>query len=232
MKVAGYTLGMVATNCYFLQNEANKQAIIVDPADQGAMLYRRCVDQGYTPVACLLTHGHFDHIMGLDGLRAAAREAHPELAIDVTTGEINPEHGVIMPVYLQEADAALIQNPEENLARVFGCGNYASSADVLVKDGQELTLAGLHFRVIHTPGHTPGSCCYYFADEGVLIAGDTLFQCSYGRTDFPGGSMSALVRSITEKLFVLPEETKVYPGHNDTTTIGYEKRYNPLAEEY
>ena len=103
------------------------------------------------------------------------------------------------------------------------------SADVYVKDGDEITIAGMDFRVIATPGHTAGGCCYYFKEVGFLLSGDTLFAESVGRTDFPTGSMSELVRSIKEKLFLLPDDTKVYPGHGESTTIGHEKEYNPFC---
>ena len=106
------------------------------------------------------------------------------------------------------------------------CETYA---DVYVKDGQEITIADMSFKVIATPGHTAGGCCYYFEEAGILMSGDTLFAESVGRTDFPTGSMGTLVRSIKEKLFVLPEETKVYPGHGERTTIGYEKKNNPFC---
>lgn len=101
-------------------------------------------------------------------------------------------------------------------------------ADVYVKDGEEITIAGMTFRLIATPGHTKGSCCYYFEEDKLLISGDTLFQESVGRTDLPTGSMSTLVRSVKEKLLSLPEDVKVYPGHGEATSIGYEKAYNPF----
>ena len=103
------------------------------------------------------------------------------------------------------------------------------SADEYLKDGQEIEVAGMTLQVIATPGHTGGSCCYYLKEAGFLLSGDTLFQESVGRTDFPTGSMSSLVRSIKEKLFVLPDEVKVYPGHGGATTIGYEKENNPFC---
>ena len=95
-----------------------------------------------------------------------------------------------------------------------------------VNDGEKITLAGMTFEVIATPGHTEGGCCYYFEEAGILVCGDTLFLESVGRTDFPTGSMGTLVRSIKEKLFILPDETVAYPGHGDSTTIGHEKKYN------
>ena len=106
---------------------------------------------------------------------------------------------------------------------------YTFSDARYIKDGQMLEAAGIEIRVIHTPGHTAGGCCYYIEKEGVLFSGDTLFHASIGRTDFPTGSSSQLVRSVKERLFVLPEETKVYPGHMDETVIGYEKKYNPFV---
>lgn len=101
-------------------------------------------------------------------------------------------------------------------------------ADVYVKEGQILQLAGMEIKVLHTPGHTPGGCCYYLEEEHVLFSGDTLFCQSVGRTDFPGGSMSQIVRSIKKKLLSLPDEVKVYPGHMDLTTIGMEREQNPF----
>ena len=100
-----------------------------------------------------------------------------------------------------------------------------------VKDGEELEIAGIKCKVLATPGHTAGGTCYYFEEAGFVVCGDTLFAESVGRTDFPTGSMSTLVRSIKEKLFTLPEETTAYPGHGDSTTIGHEKKYNPFCAE-
>ena len=97
-----------------------------------------------------------------------------------------------------------------------------------VKDGDLLDIAGMKIQVIQTPGHTIGGCCYYIADEQTLFSGDTLFRASIGRTDLPTGSMGALVRSVKEKILVLPDETRVYPGHMEETTVGYEKKYNPF----
>ena len=106
---------------------------------------------------------------------------------------------------------------------------YTITPDVYLKDGETVTIAGITCKLIATPGHTIGSCCYYFEEAGMLISGDTLFQESVGRSDLPTGSGGTLVRSVRDKLFVLPDETKVYPGHGDSTTIGYEKQYNPFC---
>lgn len=199
IKVDYKVLGMVQTNCYFVCNEDTKEALIVDPADQASTIIRYFDDKGYVPKAILLTHGHFDHIL-------AAKE-------------VANHYGIKVYAYQDEVD--VMENPALNLSTSFmtACSMHA---DETLVDGQVLELAGLSFKVLHTPGHTKGSCCYYFENEGVLISGDTLFLESVGRTDFPTGSAGVLMNSIREKLFVLPDETKVYPGHGSATTIGYE----------
>lgn len=213
IKIGKMVLGMCQTNCYFLYREGGQDCIVVDPADQGANIFRALQKNGLRVAGILLTHGHFDHIWGLDGLRDAANAAAEE-------------EGTVK-AYACEAEKKLLQDAGLNVSAQAGrpCTTFA---DVYVKDGQELELAGMRCKLIATPGHTEGGCCYYFEEAGFLLAGDTLFAESVGRTDFPTGSMSRLVRSIREKLFVLPDETKVYPGHGESTTIGHEKAYNPF----
>lgn len=207
-------MGVCQTNCYFLYRDGAHDAIVVDPADKGANIYGALQKNGLRVTGILLTHGHFDHIWGLDALRDAANAA----------AEAEGQEPV--KVYAGENERELLKSAEMNVSAAAGraCSTYA---DVYVKEGQEITLAGMTCKVIATPGHTAGGVCYYFEEAGFLVAGDTLFAESVGRTDFPTGSMSTLVRSIQEKLFVLPEETKVYPGHGESTTIGHEKKYNP-----
>ena len=119
------------------------------------------------------------------------------------------------------------ENSVLNLSGQFGSG-FTAKASRLVRDGENLDLLGLTWKVMETPGHTKGSVCYYIAEEEVLLSGDTLFCESYGRTDFPGGSGSQMIQSIG-KLLELPEETMVYPGHEGPTSIGHEKQYNPIT---
>ena len=130
-------------------------------------------------------------------------------------------------VDVDEEEKILCEDAVTNVSDQVG-RPYTVSPDRYLKDGEELTIADMTCKLIATPGHTVGSCCYYFKEADILIAGDTLFQDSVGRTDLATGSMSALVRSVRDKLFVLPEETKVYPGHGEATTIGHEKKYNPF----
>lgn len=206
MKIKKYVVGMIGTNCYLVINEETKETVMVDPGAYPAKVKNAVKEQGLKLKAVLLTHAHFDHIMGLSDVM----------------------EDVKVPVYVEEADLPMMTDGESNLSSTYVRGGYRFEEAVPVGDGQQLEIAGFQFRVIHTPGHTPGGCCYYMEQEGVLFSGDTLFQTSVGRSDFPGGSASALVRSVKEKLLVLPEETHVYPGHMEETTIGYEKLHNPF----
>lgn len=213
IKIGRMVMGVCGTNCYFLYREGEKECIVVDPADQGRRIYSALNRNGFRVAAILLTHGHFDHIWGLDELRDAANAA--------------AEADGLEPVkaYAMEAEKELLRDAGKNVSEQAGrpCTTYA---DVYLKDGQELTLSGMQCKVIATPGHTVGGCCYYFEEAGILISGDTLFAESVGRTDFPTGSMSTLVHSIKDKLLVLPDATGVYPGHGERTTIAHEKEYN------
>ena len=123
----------------------------------------------------------------------------------------------------------MLADPGLNLSERFQGMPLGFHADEFVTDGQELTFLGVTWKVLETPGHTAGSVCYYIPEERLLLAGDTLFRESYGRTDFPTGSSSQIVHSILDRLFVLPDDTTVYPGHGELTSIGYEKQCNPMA---
>lgn len=205
MKVERFVIGMIGTNCYIVQNEESRECILIDPAVCPAELVSHIKSKGLKLTAILLTHGHFDHIMGIDGFL----KEFPA------------------PVYAHEEEKALLNDASLNSSSTYGAG-YTFSGATYVKDGEVLALLGVDFKVIHTPGHTIGGCCYYVSQENVLFSGDTLFCASVGRSDFPTGSSGQLIRSIREKLMCLPEHTKVYPGHMDETTIGYEKRNNPF----
>ena len=211
IKIGRMVLGVCQTNCYFLYREGGHECIVVDPADAGASIYGALQKKDFQIRGILLTHGHFDHIWGVDALRDAANAA-------AEADGLEP-----VKVYAGEGERELLKSADLNVSERAGraCTTYA--------DVQEIALAGMACRVIATPGHTAGGCCYYFEEAGILVAGDTLFAESVGRTDFPTGSMGTLIRSIKEKLFVLPDETRVYPGHGDSTTVGHEKEYNPFC---
>ena len=204
LKVEQYVVGPVQTNCYFAVNEETKEVLVIDPGAGAGQLADRLRMGDYKPVAILLTHGHFDH--------AGAAE---ELA---KTFQI--------PIYAHEVEKETLASVELNASWMMR-KNETYQADRFVKDEEELELAGFHLRVLHTPGHTVGGCCYYFPYEDVVFSGDTLFAMSVGRTDFAKGSATQLIQGIRDKLMVLPGDTTVYPGHNDVTTIETERMYNP-----
>jgi len=205
MKLEVMVLGRVGTNCYLMMNEETKEAIIIDPADQADKINNKLEELGATPVAILLTHGHFDHVLAADELREKYQ----------------------IKVYANKQEVETLMDTKMNMS---GMGGKQSTyePDILIQDKDKLHLAGMDIQVIWTPGHTPGGTCYYIEEDNVLFSGDTLFQHSVGRTDFPGGSMSSLVRSIKEKLFLLDDQTRVFPGHMGPTTIGDERINNPF----
>ena len=196
-------VGPVQTNCYFLYREDTKDCVIVDPGDEAKRIKKFIEDQELHPVAILLTHGHFDHVMAVDSVRAAYH----------------------IPVYAAEAEKETMQDASINLSINMGGAMLSVEADHWLKDGETITLLDQEVRCILTPGHTVGGMCFYFPKAGMLFSGDTLFQESVGRTDFPGGSEAAIINSIKEKLLKLPGNTDVYPGHMDTTKIDNEKVY-------
>lgn len=206
IKVGCLTLGMLENNTYFLHREGEYDCILIDPSQKGDLFVTKLREKGLTIKAVLLTHAHFDHIMGVEGIR--------ELEKDVI-------------VYGGKDDAKAFEDPELN-----ECGminkNISFKLDKEVSDNDEITVGSMKCKVISTPGHTIGSICFYFEEEGLLFSGDTLFFESVGRTDFATGSVSDMRQSL-EKLFKLPYDTKVYPGHHDFTTIGHEIEYNPFA---
>ncbi len=206
VKIGKIVLGMCQTNTYFLYREGSSECIVVDPADKGEMLFDTLAEKGFTVKNIILTHGHFDHIWGVEGLLSKDED---------------------IKVYASEDEKELLDSPELNCSA--SCGRPCTvSADVYLKDNEEISLCGITLKAIKTPGHTQGGMNFYIEEALFLLSGDTLFCESVGRTDLPTGSMSTLIRSINEKLMVLPEKTKVYPGHGSTTTISYEKDYNPF----
>lgn len=206
MKIQHSVLGMCATNTYYVYDDETKRGLIVDPADSPDTIIAKADSLSMIPEAILITHGHFDHVLAMNKVR---------------------EHYGIK-VYAGLTEKQVLHDMAMNLTSSFGMGQIFD-ADIYLKDGEEFETAGYHIKAIEVPGHTIGGMCYYFDKQEVLFSGDTLFCESVGRSDFPGGSASALCRGIKDKLFILPEHTKVYPGHMDETTIGNEIKYNPFC---
>ena len=197
-------LGMVGTNTWLIKNKESNELLIIDPADESARIEEKIDRMGGIPVAVLLTHGHFDHIGAAEELKAYYNA----------------------PIYAMAEEKEILEDAQNNLSGLYGRG-YTVHADHFLKDGEILRLAGFEIYVLHTPGHTVGGASYYFPEEKVVFSGDTLFHGSVGRTDFPTGSMGMLHESLHRKLYALPDDTEVYPGHDASTDIAYEKRYNP-----
>ena len=206
LKVDFKIVGPVQTNCYFDMNMERKERIIVDPGEEAEKINDYMTKKGIKPVAILLTHGHFDHIGAVEELKSRYN----------------------IEVYADKEEENTLKDPCVNLSVQLG-DVISITADHFVSDGQIIELMDEKIRCIHTPGHTEGGMCFYFEEEAILFSGDTLFQESVGRTDFVGGSMSKIVNSLKEKILVLRDNVKVYPGHGMMTSIEHEKMYNPFV---
>lgn len=198
-------VGELGTNCYIITNKDTMRAVVIDPGAEGHVIRDILSAKGMTLDAILLTHGHYDHIGGVDTLKTSF-------------------NGV--KVYAHEKERSTLTDTNINLSGSFG-NPCSVQVDRYVSDMEQEEIAGIHFRFIHTPGHTPGGMCIYaFADE-VIFVGDTLFAGSVGRTDFPGGDGNELLTSIRERLADIPDFIKVYPGHGPSTTMEIERAENP-----
>ena len=211
LKIVCAQLGPVVTNTYILLEEETKEAVIIDPADNADELSQFLEDGGYSLDGVMLTHGHHDHIGALAGLR----EHYDPWKLRVYAAK--PEQEVLMV-------------KEYNMSPQFGEG-YTTHANMMIDDRQVFEVTSKHkCQCLYTPGHTLGSCCYYFAEEGWLFAGDTLFAGSVGRTDLPTGDGEALMRSLNDVVMSLPDPVVVFPGHGPSTTIGDERATNPFVK--
>ncbi len=185
MNITTVTVGMLGNQCYVLWEDGRDDCVVIDPGSEPEKIRSAC--KGKTIAAILLTHGHFDHIGGVDALRGEKTE-----------------------VVLHEADAPLLSSPEMNASWMIRQSITARPATRLVQDGDTFTYADIPFRVIHTPGHTPGCVCYQTGRD--LFTGDTLFHYGYGRTDLPGGDENALAASL-RKIKPIADQCTLYPGH-------------------
>ncbi len=197
-------VGMLQCNCSIFGDETTREAMVVDPGDEIESILEVLGRHGLTVKAIVITHAHIDHIGGAQKLKRA-------------TGA---------PVYMNAADDELARHMDEQAAWLGVATPETAEIDVAARDGDRLVVGATEVHVLHTPGHTQGSICLWIPGEGKLVAGDTLFLDSIGRTDLPGGDGRQILRSIHEKLLPLPGATMVFPGHGESTTIEREKQYN------
>ena len=207
MRITNLPSGALQANTYLAVDEKTNEGFIVDPGSYNKVLTREVRDNDVNIKYIILTHGHSDHICGVNEHKAEFPDAK---------------------IVAYKDEEAMLENPNLNQSPGFGVP-YSTKADILVSDGDELKVGDVTLKFIHTPGHTEGGMCIYVKEAKALFSGDTLFRQSIGSTDFPGGSYKEIMDSIRKKLFLLPDDTNVFPGHMGTTSIGFEKENNPFV---
>lgn len=204
MIVECLTVGPLMENCYILGDEKTRSAAVIDPGDEAQRIVEKLAKKKLKCTHILLTHAHVDHISGINGV------------VEATGAK----------VYMHRGDSLMLKSaPVQALA--FGMKPFLPpKVEKYLEDGEIIEIGELKVKVLHTPGHSSGGICFLVGN--CIFVGDTIFQGSIGRTDLPGGNYNELINSIETKIFTLPDETTIYPGHGPETTVGYEKKYNPF----
>jgi len=197
-----------AENSYVVWKDGGREAFVIDPGFEPNLIREFLAERELALVALVCTHGHVDHIAGNADLK---------------------QHFPTAPIIIGTLDAIFLTDPIVNMSAAYGFSIISPPADQLVNDGDTLTVAGIELDVRFIPGHSPGHVVYLIRGEKIVLGGDVLFRGSVGRTDFTGGSFETLKAGIEAKLWPLPPDTVVYPGHGPTTTVGHEKRTNPYV---
>ena len=196
-----FEVGPYQTNCYIVGSDTSKNAMVIDPGDQANLIISFIKKHDLKVSLIVITHSHFDHTGALKEVKEAT--------------------GARVAIHEAEADGA-----KGIIAGLMAGIQKAVKPDLVFKDGDTIDIDDLHFKVLHTPGHSPGGISLY--GHGLVFTGDALFNMGIGRTDFPGCSHARLIESIKSKLLSLPDDTLVYPGHGPESSIGYEKQRNPF----
>ena len=203
-KIHTIVVGRLQTNCYVLQSDST--ALVIDPGDEPERIIRFLEDIAVKPTHIVATHTHFDHVLGVDTIRAKLK----------------------IPFLIHRDDLSMLESMQSRVRQIMGFSvPPPPKVDQFLEDGQSIEFGQDKVKVIHTPGHSPGSIS--LAGQGFVLTGDALFNQSIGRTDLPGGDLATLIRSITQRLFILDDATIVYPGHGPETSIGDEKLANPFV---
>ena len=206
IEIMQLSLGPLQTNCYIVGCEETMTAAVVDPSWNGKGIVAAAEEQGYEITHILLTHAHFDHVGGLAELKAATNA----------------------PIYIHAEALPMLEQAVMSAAFFNVKIQAPPPPDEMLQEGQIIKVGNLQLQVLFTPGHAPGHVCFYIADHHVLLDGDVLFQQSIGRTDLPGGDYDLLMKSIREKVLVLPDETHILSGHGPATTLERERQWNPF----
>jgi len=208
MKIQMLTVGSLGANCYLVSCPKTKEAVVIDPGDEGKRILKTINDAGLKVKYIINTHGHHDHI-------GANREV---------------KEGTQAELLIHAEDADMLANPNINLSTYLGTNYIKPTADRQLQDGDIIEFGDVSLQVIHTPGHSSGGICLYSKADKVCFTGDTLFNGSVGRTDLPRGNYTILMKSLREKLINLPDKVTIYPGHGPKSTIGEEKLINPFLQ--
>ncbi|MGA1845725.1 MBL fold metallo-hydrolase [Deferribacter abyssi] len=206
MRVDIITVGALFVNCYIISK--NNEAIIIDPGSDFDKIKEFIISNSLKPLAILNTHGHFDHVGAIEDIKNEFK----------------------ISLYMHKDDEFLLRNASQH-AMMFGLNEVkTSNIDYYIDNGEKLTFGDIKIEVIHTPGHSPGGVCFYIKELNSVFTGDTLFYESVGRTDFSYADFNKLKKSIQQKLYSLNSETKVFPGHGPSTSIGYERKMNAFVK--
>lgn len=208
MNVRNMPSGMLMVNTYLVIDENTNKGFIVDPGGFDKKLCSVVEQSGISLEYIILTHGHVDHIGGVEDYK----KKFPQIKVVAAKAELE-----------------MLKNPDFNMSSMMGMSPVSLVPDITVVEGDCISVGDIDIRFVMTPGHSPGGMCIIIDKEKVVFSGDTLFAQSIGRTDFPGCSFEKLINSIKEKLFILDDDTVVYPGHMNSTSIGFEKRHNPFV---